>query len=125
MMFFFVKNSTSQLVLGGVKDAKNECSRPGEGDGASLLITICQHNSHGTRDSAIVAKTKLLAAETKSFNHNIQDVNKFITAKNKEIAFGGETNHKSMKAVQFRNFRKPSASYVENTTEMMHLSPQN
>ena len=69
------------------------------------MISIYQQNSHRTRASAISAKTELLKEETKSFNHNIQDVNKFITAKNKEIAFGGEINHdtvfkysKSMKA---------------------------
>ena len=57
------------------------------------MIIIHQKNVHGTRASAIVAKTELLKAETKIFNHNIQYVNKFVTAKNKEIAFGGETNH--------------------------------
>ena len=118
MMFVFIKNSVSQSVLDGVKDDKNKWSRPGGGDGASLLISIYQKNAHGTRASAIVAKTELLAAETKSFNHNIQDVNKFITSKNKEIAFGGESNHDALFQV-FKIYEScPVPKFQETISEL-------
>ena len=71
MMFVFIKNGVSPSVLDGVKDDKIKWIRPGRGDGASPLIIIDQKNAHGTRASTIIAKTKLLASETKSFIHSI------------------------------------------------------
>ena len=83
-----------------------------------MLISIYQKNAHGTRASAIVAKTELLAAETKSFNHNIQDVNKFITSKNKEIAFGGESNHDALFQV-FKIYEScPVPKFQETISEL-------
>ena len=47
----------TQSVLDEVKDDKDKWTRPGGGDGASLLISIYNKNAHGTRASAIVART--------------------------------------------------------------------
>ena len=96
MKFVFIKNSISHSVFEDVKDDKTKWSKPKGGDRASSLISLYEKNAHGIRDSAIVAKNELVKAETKSFKHNIQDVNKFIAAKNKEISFGGETNHDAL-----------------------------
>ena len=49
-------------------------------------------NAHGTRASAVVTKSDLLFMRTKEFQHNIQDVNKAFLLKEREIAFGGESN---------------------------------
>ena len=82
------------------------------------MIAIYDKNTHRIRASATVAKSNLLIAESKSFNHNIQDVNKLITAKNKEIAFGRETNH----AALFQIFKIcktcPEPKFQEHASEL-------
>ena len=75
-----------------MKDNKHLWTRPGGGDGTTLLIEIYSKNGHGTRASAVVAKAELLSMRSKDFQHNMQDTNKAFLIKEKEIAFGGEDN---------------------------------
>ena len=92
MFFVFVKNSIHQEVMDDLQDDVVLFTRPGGGDGATLLISIYTKNSHGTVASAIVAKTELLSVNSKDFGHNIQDVNRFFHQKNNEINFAGQSN---------------------------------
>ena len=90
MMYVFIKNSVSQSVIDDILDDEQKWLRPGGGDIPTLLLRTCEQNAHGTRASAIVAKSELLEVNTKNFNHKIDDVNKFFNVKNTEIALGGE-----------------------------------
>ena len=92
MFYLFVKNSCTQNVIDELKEERQHWSRPGGGDGLTILIAVYGKNAHGTRASAVVAKSELLSMRTKDFQHNIQDVNKAFTMKEREIAFGGESN---------------------------------
>ena len=92
MFYLFVKNSCSQNVIDELKEERKCYIRPGGGDGLTILIAVHGKNSHGTRASAVVAKSELLSMRTKDFQHNIQDVNKAFLLKEREIAFGGESN---------------------------------
>ena len=92
MMYLYIKNSVRQTVLEAIKEERVHWKRPGGGDGITLLIEIYSKNAHGTRASAVVAKSELLSMKTKDFGHNIQDVNDIFLLKEKEISFGGEIN---------------------------------
>ena len=92
MMYIFIKKSVSKNVLDDIEEEKHKWTRPGGGDGLTLLMCIYNKNAHGTKASAIIAKSELLEVNTKNFNHNINDVNSFFTLKNKEIGFSGEVN---------------------------------
>ena len=92
MFYLFVKNSCFQCVLDDLKDEEHHWKRPGGGDGGTLLTAVYSKNVHGTRASAVVAKSELLSMRSKDYQHNIQDINKAFLLKEKEIAFGGESN---------------------------------
>ena len=92
MFYLFAKSSADQRALDESKNERQYWLRPGGGDGTALLIAIYGKNIHGTRASAVVAKSELLQMRSKDFQHNIQDVNKAFLLKEREIAFGGENN---------------------------------
>ena len=83
MFYLFVKNSCDQSVLDAMKDDEHHWKRPGGGDGGALLIAVHSKNVHGTRASAVVAKSELLSMRSKDYQHNIQDVNKAFLLKEK------------------------------------------
>ena len=71
IMLVFIKKSITQSVLDDVKDEKAKWMRPGGDNRASLLISIYNKNTHGTRASDFVAKLnpylqKLRTLDTKS-----------------------------------------------------------
>ena len=92
VFYLFIKNSCFQCVLDDLKEEEHHWKRPGGGDGGTLLTAVYSKNVHGTRASAVVAKSELLSMRSKDYQHNIQDVNKAFLLKEKEIAFGGESN---------------------------------
>ena len=61
--------------------------RPGGGDAITFPIGVHSKNVHGTRASAVVAKSGILSIRTKYFYHNIQDVNTFYAQKEHEIIY--------------------------------------
>ena len=71
MMCLFIKNSAHQNFLKNIKEERLHWTRPGGGDGITLLIAICSKNAHGERVSTVVAKTELLSMKTKDFQHNV------------------------------------------------------
>ena len=75
-----------------MKNKRQYWNRLGSGDRLTILIAVYGKNSHGTRASTIVAKSELLPMRNKDFQYNIQDVNKAFILKEREIAFGGESN---------------------------------
>ena len=92
MFYLCVKNSCAQTVIDELNKERGQWIRPGGGDGTTLLIAIYSRNVHGTRVSAVVAKSELLSMRSKDLQHNIQDANKTFLLKEKEIVFGGEEN---------------------------------
>ena len=82
-MCLFIKNSVHQTVLDNIKEERLNWKRPGGEDGISLLIAVYNKNVHGTRASAVVAKTELLSMKTQDFQHNVLDVNSIFLLKEK------------------------------------------
>ena len=75
-----------------LREENHHCTRPGSGDGRTLLIAMHSNDVHGTRASAVVAKSELLSMRTKDFQNNIHDVHKSLLEKEREIDFRGKDN---------------------------------